>query len=76
MFMVFIKRQELVPLFLPQDEFVGTLRPIMQENAAVEHGGIVCCFRPSAKGVQFDLFSLFLDPSYRCTEMDDLDVVN
>ena len=37
MFVAFIERQELVPIFLPQDEFVGTRRLIMQENASVEH---------------------------------------
>ena len=37
MFVAFIERQELVPIFLPQDEFVSTPRLIMQENASVEH---------------------------------------
>lgn len=37
MFVASIERQELVPIFLPQDEFVGTRRLIMQENASVEH---------------------------------------
>ena len=36
-FVVFIQLGELVPIFLPQDEFVGTRRLIMQENASVEH---------------------------------------
>ena len=76
MFVACIERQELVPIFLPQDELVGTLRLIMQENASVEYGGIICCFRPPSKGVQFDLLPLFLDPSCRCAERNDLDVVN
>ena len=75
-FVVFIQLGELVPIFLPQDEFVSTLRLIMQENASVEHGGIVCRFRPSAKGVQFDLLPLFLDPTCCFAELNDLDVVN